>query len=419
MPRPWRARLRGRSLLLIISALSLAAPTPARAGGYGGRFLQIVWPGQSIQDAVDHARPGGFVFVLPGVYRENANATNGLSLSQGIHLVGVSTARKRVVLENAGGQRNGIVAVPAEHTDCMGCHTDLAPPFPLKPGVDANALAGAPTIYGLTVSGITIRGFTNNGFFARNLDGFAIVDVHSEDQPNYGIFPVSSKNGIITRSSATGANDSGIWVETSEKVQVTHNVVERNVNGFEISNSDDILIAYNEIHGNSIGVANLFLPDIFDVRPDARRITIRDNHIHDNNKPNTAPPGVILATVPSGIGILHLGVDDSLIASNVVERNDFVGIAIVDYCAAVIGGNFDCSKDPDVTPGFVADNEASNNRVVNNVATGNGANPDPTSQFAAAASDLGLLTFGDHGNCYAGNVYDTFFSLLGELPACP
>jgi len=29
------------------------------------------------------------------------------------------------------------------------------------------------------------------------------------------------------------------------------------------------------------------------------------------------------------------------------------------------------------------------------------------------------LTGGDHGNCYAGNVFSAFFSLLGILPPCP
>ena len=37
------------------------------------------------------------------------------------------------------------------------------------------------------------------------------------------------------------------------------------------------------------------------------------------------------------------------------------------------------------------------------------------------ASDLGLLTFPDtHGNCYADNVFTTFFSLFGPTPPpCP
>jgi hypothetical protein len=191
------------------------------------------------------------------------------------------------------------------------------------------------------------------------------------------------------------------------------------VNGFEVSNSDDILLAHNEVLGNTVGMAILFLPDIFDERPDTQRITVRNNHVHDNNKPNTARPGSILSTVPSGTGILYLGVDDSLITKNVVERHDFVGIGVVDYCLVVSGGPFDCSVDPDITLGFLLDNAASNNRVVENVVVNNGTTPDPGNPFAFAASDLALLTLGDNGNCYAGNIFATFFSTLGVLPPCP
>ena len=413
-----RAPLRFSPSPLLLVAMGLAAATGARADDYGGRRVQVVKPGQSIQRAIDQASPGGWVFVLPGVYRETADATNGLSISKGLNLVGLSTASRQVVLENAGGQRNGIAAVPAAHADCMRCHSDLAPPFPLRTGVGASSIAGAPTISGLAVSGITIKDFVNNGLFARNVDGFAFVDVHSVGNKSYGIFPVSSRNGIITRSSAVGADDSGIWVETSQNVKVTHNLVEGNVNGFEISNSEDVLLAYNEIRGNTIGVANLFLPDIFAVRPYSRRITIRDNHVHDNNKPNTAAEGAILSTVPPGTGILHVGADDSVISGNLVENNDFIGIAVADYCLVVQGGPFDCAVDPEVTPGFVAGHEATGNRTLDNVLRNNGTNPDPSTPFVFAASDLALLTGGDHGNCYLGNLFATSFSIIGLLPAC-
>ena len=196
------------------------------------------------------------------------------------------------MLENAGGQRNGIVAVPSEHYDCMSCHSSLAPPFTCCRHAQGMQLSQEPTIYGLTISGITIKDFSNNGLFARGLDGFAFVDVHSVNNPNYGIFPVSSRNGVITRSSAIGADDSGIWVETSQNVRVTHNLVEDNVNGFEVSNSDDILLAHNVARGNTVGMAILFLPDIFDVRQDAQRITIRDNHIARQQQAEHRQPGL-------------------------------------------------------------------------------------------------------------------------------
>ena len=253
----------------------------------------------------------------------------------------------------------------------------MAPPFELLPDLGPSATAEQPAIYGLSISGITIKDFTNNGLFTRNVDGFKFIDVHSVGNKNYGIFPTASRNGLIAHSSATGADDSGIWVETSENVSVLYNRVEGNVNGFEVSNSDDILLAHNEVLGNTVGMAILFLPDIFDERPDTQRITVRNNHVHDNNKPNTARPGSILSTVPSGTGILYLGVDDSLITKNVVERHDFVGIGVVDYCLVVSGGPFDCSVDPDITLGFLLDNAASNNRVVENVVVNNGTTRIP------------------------------------------
>jgi len=309
--------------------------------------------------------------------------------------------------------------VPADRTECMSCHSDLAPPFPLIPEADLEAMKStAPEIHGLVISGITIKNFVNNGLFTENVDGFAIVDVESVGNKNYGIFPTLSRNGIITHSKASGADDSGIWVETSENVRVTHNLVEDNVNGFEISNSSNITLAHNVARGNSVGLASLFLPDIFEERPDATGYVVRDNVFVDNNRPNTARPGSILAAVPSGTGILHVGADESRFERNRIEGHDFAGLVIADYCLVVAETPFDCAVDPSVSPGFVLDHEATGNRVTNNVVLGNGGNPNPEHPFSPFASDIALLTGGDHGNCFSDNELETVVSLLGVLPEC-
>jgi parallel beta-helix repeat protein len=389
--------------------------------GQSKRRTIVVKPGQSIQAAIDRARSGTTIYVLSGVYREVADPVNGLNITKsGIRLIGQRGPGKRVVLENAGNQRNGIVVVPPDRTDCMSCHVSVAPPFELHPDVPRGMKMREPMMQGFEIRGITIRGFANNGLFTENLDGFQIVDVESVDNRNYGIFPTLSKDGLITHSRAVGSDlDSGIWVETSENVVVTHNVVEGNVNGFEVSNSDDVLLAHNVARGNTVGMAILLLPDIFDDRPGAKRIDVRDNQIVDNNKPNTARPGSILSFVPSGLGVLYLGVDDSLVARNRIENNDFAGIGVADYCLAVFGSPFDCflGSDPTLTPEFLADETATNNRIVDNVLVNNGTNP--AGDFAFAAADLSLLTLGDWGNCFEGNVFTTFFSLIGLLPPCP
>ena len=85
-----------------------------------------------IQAALDRAQPGQTIFVLPGVYREYGDPINGLNITRGLHLVGLVDAAQRVVFENAGNQHNGIVVVPDDRTDCMSCHSSMAPPFPLR-----------------------------------------------------------------------------------------------------------------------------------------------------------------------------------------------------------------------------------------------------------------------------------------------
>ena len=102
---------------------------------------------------------------------------------------------------------------------------------------------------------------------------------------------------------------------------------------FEVSNSDNILLAHNVAENNTVGAAILLLPDIFDDRPRATRIDMRDNHILNNNKENTARSGSILSTIPSGTGIFYLGEDDSVVANNLIENNNFSGVLLVDYCA--------------------------------------------------------------------------------------
>lgn len=381
-------------------------------------YFQLLSPGQSVQRAIDRAAHGGWIFLRPGVYREIADPTNGLNISKGLKLVGVPDGDQEVVLENAGNQRNGIVAVPDDRVDCMSCHESMAPPFELSEGVEPGLTMREPMIHDLRIQGITIRGFRNNGLFTENVDGFEIIGVKSIDNRNYGIFPTLSKNGVIQYSYASGSDDSGIWVETSENVRVVQNLVEGNVNGFEVSNSDDIHLARNEARYNTVGFSILLLPDIFDDRPGSKRITLWRNRIHDNNKVNTARPGSILSTVPSGIGILHLGVDDSQIAKNRIQNNDFSGIAIVDYCVVVLGTPFACTVDPSVTPEFVADSKASNNEIFRNLLVGNGTNPGDT-PFAPFAADLTLATVPDDGNCFEDNEFDTSTRFGGgPLPAC-
>ena len=404
----------------------------------------LVKPGQSIQEAIDLAAENTRIEIEPGVYEEPCNTTNGLNVTKsGIHLIGLSTSAAgpdsapegRVIVQSTGEQRNGIVIVPpvvpaaaqplfsakVERTDCMGCHSDMGPPFPLHSDVPRIIpKADEPWLTDIRVEGITIQGFENNGLFTEHVDGFVFDDVESIDNRNYGIFPVLSANGVIRDSYSTGSDlDSGLWVETSENVDVIGNLVENSVNGIEVSNSDDIHLMDNEARNNTIGAAILLLPDIYENRAGAKRIDMYNNWLHDNNKPNTARPGSILSEIPSGIGILYVGVDESEASGNLVENNDFVGIGVVDYCIPFLGTDFACTIDPTITPEFLLDEKAENNRIIGNTLVDNATNIAPGNPFAPYAGDLALLTGDDHNNCFADNEYSTSYSFIGNFPVCP
>ncbi len=416
------------------------ATAPGRAAT-GGTSLEngnviLVRAGESIQAAINAAKPGATILIQPGIYREagNADGTNALEITKShIRLIGLSeskvldadrngaeqeTGPNRVVLRNTGGQRNGIVVVPGDRTECMDCHSSLAPPFPVLPGVDPITETD-PVLFDVEISGITIEGFPNNGLFTERLDGFSIVDVWALNNKNYGIFPTLSRNGVVTRSRATGANDSGIWVETSDNVQVTHSLMEDNVNGLEISNSDDVYAAYNEIRNNTVGVAVFVLQDaLFAIRPDANRYTIKRNWIHDNNRANTATGG-ILATATPGTGILATGMDESRFVENRIENHDAFGLVLSDSCLPLMGTDYDCYTTP-VPEGFAGKTGQQiieHNRVIGNVFVNNGGKKGAGGEWAGLEGDI---VFGSEGtaatNCFAGNTYKTL-KLLGKTAA--
>jgi len=108
--------------------------------------------------------------------------------------------------------------------------------------------------------------------------------------------------------------------------------------------------------------------------------------------------------LPSGVGVLLLGVSDHVIAKNVVEDNDFVGIGVLEWCSATItSGTRNCFVAPPIW-----DPSASRNFISQNVVNRNGGNP-PGGLFGALAADITFfdLTGASSGNCFEKNKPDT------------
>jgi parallel beta-helix repeat protein len=232
-----------------------------------------------------------------------------------------------------------------------------------------------------------------------------------------GIFPTLSAKGLVKKNLSYGSEDAALWVEASEDVRVIKNEVHSSPTGVEITVSKNILVKKNNIHHNTVGVGlyqanGASLPPL---GPDDGDWQIIGNHIHDNNTPNTAPPGSLSSALPPGAGVLLLGVDRVTVKNNLIENNDFLGVAVLDWCVATVlagpGSGFDCTSNPPVV-----EPAPNGNSIIGNELVGNAS--DPPSGFEFAAADLVFLLGGQAtDNCMSDNTPTA--TLFGTpLPPC-
>jgi parallel beta-helix repeat protein len=333
-----------------------------------GRPDAVVPAGGSIQAAVDGAGAGAVIHIAPGVYREGVTVTQ-----PGVKLIGLTDANGNgVVIENPGGVRNGVT---------------------VRTGADDFALLN-----------VTLRRFDFAGAMLVGVDGFLLSHVTARDNGSYGLYPVRSTNGVIERSTASGHADAGLYVGRSRGVTLRRNVVSENVVGIEASNASDLKLLANAAFDNSNGILAVLLPGR-DVKT-AAHILLAENTVRDNNRPNFAPEGDLVAAVPAGTGILLVGVDTVVAEDNTVTGHAFIGIGVGSslVLAALAGIPPEAFADIEPNPDVV--------RVRENTVTGNGTvSPIP---FLPPA-DLFWDGSGT-GNCWARNRFGT--SVPAALPPC-
>jgi len=372
-----------------------------------------VYPGESIQAAIDVASPGDTIQVEPGEYYEDATSRYGLRITtDNLRLIGKVKKGKgeagKVRLIANGAQETGILAAPD------GCEFDW------DSGECEDAIGeDFEDLKGFYIRGFSVEEFPVNGIQTRWVDGFEFVRNESVNNLNNGIYPTLSANGLVRNNESYGSLNTAMWVAGSENVRVIGNELHSSVIGFEITVSNDVEVKQNDIYGNTVGVG-LFHPNGAGnpPLPVMANWVIEQNDIYDNNlSPNPAPPGSFQADLPPGAGVLLLGVSDHVVAKNNVEDNDYIGIGVLGWCTALAGGPHDCGDGS----GLRWPPEANNNLVSQNYLSGNGGNPPP----GAPLPDVDLLYVqfeaNAGGNCFKKNKPKkgvTFFSSEpdGELP---
>lgn len=367
-----------------------------------------VFPGESIQQAIDGAQPGDSVLVEPGDYSESGNGRYGLRIeTDNLRLIGVQRDGQRVRLIAAEDQETGILAAPS------GCeYDDNAMQCAERRGED-----DITYLNGLYIRGFSVEEFPVNGIQTRWVDGFGFVDNYSVNNLNNGLYPTLSANGLVRNNVSYGSLDTAMWVAGSENVRVVGNTLHSSVIGFEITVSNNVEVTKNLIHSNNVGVG-LFHPDGAGNPPleTMENWVIRSNVIYANNGGVAAPPGSFQSLVPDGSGVLLLGVSDHTVSDNVVQDNGYVGIGMLGWCSGLVGTGRDCTA-PESDP--LRPRDASRNRIVFNLLRNNGntaeaAGLDVTQDIAylhladlegidPSLDGFSVLEAAGTGNCFSRN----------------
>lgn len=273
--------------------------------------------GAVIQDTVKLAQAGDTILVEPGYYHQS-----------------VYIDKENITIR--GLQRDGKYA-------------ELNGELKLNDGIIASG-------HGITIDGFLVKAYKGNGIMTQGANNFKIINniVHGAF---YSIFPQYGKNGLVKGNTITGAEDAGVYVGMCDNIDVVNNIAHGNVMGLEFENTRNAMMANNEVYNNSAGITLTLIPGL--PVKDASDIVIRDNNIYNNNLKNFAPASSIAATVPEGIGMAIVGVDNVTIHNNQIMDNNNVGLFIADMYSFGLGS--DSKVDPYSDGLKIYDNSWQNN----------------------------------------------------------
>jgi parallel beta-helix repeat protein len=196
----------------------------------------------------------------------------------------------------------------------------------------------------ITSDGVTLRDFAvenarGDAIKARDCTGITFRGMRAEwtggpspDNGAYGFYPVNCSNVLIEESIARGASDAGIYVGQSRNIIVRNNTAEYNVAGIEIENSIGADVYGNTATHNTGGILVFDLPGL--PQKGGRDVRVFRNRIVANDTPNFAPAGNIVATVPTGTGVLIMANQNVHVFDNEIGDNGTVNVLITAYRAS-------------------------------------------------------------------------------------
>lgn len=332
----------------IARARRLASPKPVLRRN---RRLRARCRFRNVQAAVDRARSGDRILVLPGIYREEP--------SRGQPTFDPRCDRLRVRSEDQpGGEtpqaltfayqarcRNdqNLVAVigrSARSGRCVRCNlriegTGAGPGAVVVDAAPRRGLQGKDVglrvdrADGFSARNLSVRGAGEYGFYVIETDGFAVRNTTASRNGLYGYLTFVSDHGLVSDCEAYLNGDAGIYPGASPESaprlnqRFTRCDVHHNTLGVSGTMGNAVLFDHNRFHDNAVGVNfDSFLAANHPGYPQDS-VTLRDNRIYSNNFNPYLPGSPIEATFPYpvGTGIYIAGGNRNLIEGNRIYDN--------------------------------------------------------------------------------------------------
>ena len=193
----------------------------------------------------------------------------------------------------------------------------------------------------VTSDDVVLRGFAvedskGDGIKSKGADRIVYKDLRVEwtggpkaTNGAYGVYPVESSDILIDGVTVKGASDAGIYVGQSDRIIVRNSTVQFNVAGIEIENSGHAEVRDNLATHNTGGILVFDLPGL--PKRGAGHVMVTQNRVVDNDSPNFAPRGNIVASVPTGTGVLVMAQDMVQVVGNELSGNGTANVMVASY----------------------------------------------------------------------------------------
>ncbi len=278
---------------MVLGAIAIAVPAGARAPK-----TWVVRPNESVQAAVNAAKPGDTIILLPGTYRQS-----------------ITIKKDDITLRGAGGFGGGTVLRPP---------TNLGGQCKKYSGGSGVCVLGTADDQGqvtdrvsdVVVSGIQFLGWPGMGVFAFGTQDLLLDGNAAYDNGEYGLASFDGLGAVIRNNRTGGAGEAGIYLGDSADAgaKITHNDSWDSTFGIFVRHSSGVTVQQNHVFSNCEGI--LILDD---GQGGVEDVTIKFNSATVNTK---ACPASDDGPALSGGGILLLGASGSSVTQNIVRNNE-------------------------------------------------------------------------------------------------